>query len=207
MDNVENNSKKQKINNENIKIKCPYLDTINKQYLDFDFEKVCSISMKNQNIYACLVCGKYFQGRGKNTHAYIHSVQQNHHVYIHLDTDKIYCLPDNYQVMDHSLQGIKNALRPTFTDSIVSTIDQNRNLAQDAFGVSYLPGFVGLNNLTKTDYVAVVVQALAHVPKLRDYFLMEKEKESSDKVVQLFGQLIRKLWSKENIKNTVRHIS
>ena len=29
--------------------------------LDFDFEKVCSISNSHLNVYACLVCGKYFQ--------------------------------------------------------------------------------------------------------------------------------------------------
>uniref|UniRef100_A0A8C5U5L8 UBP-type domain-containing protein n=1 Tax=Malurus cyaneus samueli TaxID=2593467 RepID=A0A8C5U5L8_9PASS len=41
---------------------CPYLDTINKSVLDFDFEKLCSISLSHINVYACLVCGKYFQG-------------------------------------------------------------------------------------------------------------------------------------------------
>ena len=30
--------------------------------LDFDFEKLCSITLSNNNVYACLVCGKYFQG-------------------------------------------------------------------------------------------------------------------------------------------------
>lgn len=41
---------------------CPYLDTINRGVLDFDFEKLCSISLSKINVYACLVCGKYFQG-------------------------------------------------------------------------------------------------------------------------------------------------
>jgi hypothetical protein len=41
---------------------CPYLDTINRQVLDFDFEKLCSVSLSRINVYACLVCGKYFQG-------------------------------------------------------------------------------------------------------------------------------------------------
>jgi hypothetical protein len=41
---------------------CPYLDTINRQVLDFDFEKLCSVSLSHLNVYACLVCGKYFQG-------------------------------------------------------------------------------------------------------------------------------------------------
>ena len=29
--------------------------------LDFDFEKLCSISLSHLNVYACMVCGKYFQ--------------------------------------------------------------------------------------------------------------------------------------------------
>lgn len=41
---------------------CPYLDTINRHMLDFDFEKLCSVSLSRINVYACLVCGKYFQG-------------------------------------------------------------------------------------------------------------------------------------------------
>ncbi|CAB1319831.1 unnamed protein product, partial [Coregonus sp. 'balchen'] len=31
--------------------------------LDFDFEKLCSISLSHINVYACLICGKYFQGK------------------------------------------------------------------------------------------------------------------------------------------------
>lgn len=78
---------------------CPYLDTINRQYLDFDFEKLCSVSLTRINVYACLVCGKYFQGRGTNTHAYTHSVAEGHHVYLNLHTLKFYCLPDNYEII------------------------------------------------------------------------------------------------------------
>ena len=44
--------------------KCPYLDTIDRAVLDFDFEKLCSVSLSRINVYACLVCGKYFQVNG-----------------------------------------------------------------------------------------------------------------------------------------------
>lgn len=54
--------------------KCPYLDTVNRQLLDFDMEKVCSVTLSNLNVYCCLICGKYFQGRGRSTPAYTHSV-------------------------------------------------------------------------------------------------------------------------------------
>lgn len=49
---------------------CPYLDTINRRVLDFDFEKSCSVSLTSgPHIYGCLVCGKYFAGRGSHTPA------------------------------------------------------------------------------------------------------------------------------------------
>lgn len=35
--------------------------------LDFDFEKLCSVSLSRINVYACLVCGKYFQGKWRTT--------------------------------------------------------------------------------------------------------------------------------------------
>lgn len=34
---------------------CPFLDTVNRQALDFDFEKCCSVTLSPHNVYACLV--------------------------------------------------------------------------------------------------------------------------------------------------------
>lgn len=67
-----------------------YLDTINRHMLDFDFEKVCSVSLSQINVYACLTCGKYYQGRGKSSHAYFHSMDKDHHVFINLSTLKVF---------------------------------------------------------------------------------------------------------------------
>ena len=85
---------------------CPYLDTISRTVLDFDFEKLCSVSLSHLNVYACLVCGRYFQGRGNNTHAYTHSVEQSHHVFLNLSSLRFYCLPDGYEILDQSLEDI-----------------------------------------------------------------------------------------------------
>jgi len=37
-------------------VECPYLDTINRSLLDFDFEHSCSVTLGVGNIYGCLVC-------------------------------------------------------------------------------------------------------------------------------------------------------
>jgi U4/U6.U5 tri-snRNP-associated protein 2 len=86
---------------------CPYLDTVNRSMLNFDFEKKCSVSLLTTNIYCCLVCGKYYQGRTPNTHAYTHSLEEDHHVFINMNNRRIFCLPDDYEVFDASLLDIK----------------------------------------------------------------------------------------------------
>ena len=43
---------------------------LDRHVLDFDFEKLCSVSLSGDNVYCDLVDGKFFQGRGKDTPAY-----------------------------------------------------------------------------------------------------------------------------------------
>jgi U4/U6.U5 tri-snRNP-associated protein 2 len=62
---------------------------VDRSNLDFDFERLCSKSLSNINVYACLVCGKYFQGRGKGSFAYRHAVGDNHRVWLNLATEKV----------------------------------------------------------------------------------------------------------------------
>ncbi|KAF0493189.1 cysteine proteinase [Gigaspora margarita] len=179
-----------------------YLDTINRHMLDFDFEKVCSVSLSNLNVYACLVCGKYFQGRGRNSHAYFHSLHEDHHVFINLHTLQVYVLPDGYEVKDSSLNDIKYVLHPTFTEEQVALLDQNTKHSYDLNNKKYLPGFVGLNNVKANDYVNVVIQALAHIPPLRDYFILQNF-ENSTQLVQRFSILVRKIWNPQAFKGQV----
>ncbi|XP_052069915.1 U4/U6.U5 tri-snRNP-associated protein 2-like [Mytilus californianus] len=187
---------------------CPYLDTINRSVLDFDFEKLCSVSLSHINVYACLVCGKYFQGRGKMSHAYTHSVLESHHVYLNLQTQKFYCLPDNYQIIDSSLEDIIYVLNPTFTPEQIQQMDNNSKLSIAYDKTTYLPGIVGLNNIKANDYCNVVLQALSHVTPLRNYFLQESnysviKRPPGDQMcllTQRFGELLRKLWNPRNFK-------
>ncbi|KAG8199319.1 hypothetical protein JTE90_011785 [Oedothorax gibbosus] len=178
---------------------CPYLDTINRNLLDFDFEKLCSVSISRINVYACLVCGKYFQGRGTNTHAYMHSVQAGHHVFLNLQTLRFYCIPDNYEIIDSSLDDITYVLKPTFTEREIAVLDLNDKLSRAYNGTTYMPGIVGLNNIKANDYCNVILQALSHVPPLRDFFLRE-DSGGGHPLVQRFGELLRKLWNPRNFK-------
>ncbi|XP_038060056.1 U4/U6.U5 tri-snRNP-associated protein 2-like [Patiria miniata] len=187
---------------------CPYLDTINRTLLDFDFEKLCSVSLSHLNVYACLVCGKYFQGRGRKSHAYTHSVQINHHVFLNLHTLKFYCLPDNYEIVDSSLEDITYVLKPTFKKEHIESLDRNTKLSRAYDKTTYLPGIVGLNNIKANDYCNVLLHALAHIVPLRDYFLEEQNyiniKLPPGDIMcllsQRFGELMRKMWNPRNFK-------
>mmetsp|Transcript_16242 Transcript_16242/g.22689 ORF Transcript_16242/g.22689 Transcript_16242/m.22689 type:complete len:615 (+) Transcript_16242:156-2000(+) len=195
---------------------CPYLDTINRKVLDFDFEKVCSVSLNNFNVYACLVCGQYFQGRGKGTHAYLHALEVGHHMFINLTTEKIYCLPDNYQVHETSLEDITYNLRPTFMKKEIKRFDKEGEYYHALDGTDYLIGFMGINNIKFTEWFNVSAQALCHVPMLRDYFLFEDKytklvHEAERKQPQVchpqlvlkFGEFMRKFWNPKGFKGHV----
>uniref|UniRef100_A0AC35UG73 U4/U6.U5 tri-snRNP-associated protein 2 n=1 Tax=Rhabditophanes sp. KR3021 TaxID=114890 RepID=A0AC35UG73_9BILA len=190
---------------------CPFLSTINRSLLDFDFEKKCSISLSHINVYACLVCGKYFQGRGIATQAYTHSLEVDHRVFINLSTLKFYCLPDNYEIVDPSLEDIKYVLNPTFTSDLIKKIDGNQRIYRTLSGTPYYPGIVGLNNIKANDYFNVVLHALSHITPIRNHFLIESNyinslKPPADKLNMLavrFGEVIRKLWNPKAFKSHV----
>ena len=47
------------------------------------------MSLTNINVYGCLVCGKYFQGRGPSSYAYYHSINDGHRVFMNLETSEV----------------------------------------------------------------------------------------------------------------------
>lgn len=179
-----------------------YLDTIDRALLDFDFEKLCSISLSNINVYACLVCGKYFQGRGPKSHAYFHALDIGHHVYINLESKKIYVLPEGYEVKSKSLDDIKFVADPHLGKDVVLRLDREAKEAWDLQGKKYRPGFIGMNNIKANDYFNAIIQALAHVAPLRSFFMLEDVSERPE-LVKRFSTLVRKLWNNRAFKSHV----
>jgi U4/U6.U5 tri-snRNP-associated protein 2 len=178
---------------------CPYLSTVNREVLDFDFERVCSVTLSPLNVYCCLVDGKYFSGRKAGSPAYIHSVATGRHVFINLETGKVYCLPDNYEVIDPSLDDIKYVLHPTFTPDQIAELDTKHNEIRCMDGSGYVQGIVGINNIGHNDPINCVIHCLSHVSQFRDYFLREDNYRIKAKLatslVERWGELLRKLWS------------
>ncbi len=44
---------------------------------------------------------------------------------------------------------------------------------------NFYAGFVGLNNVKANDYVNVIIQSLAHIPPLRDFFILQNFENKS----------------------------
>ncbi|KAI9149291.1 putative U3 small nucleolar RNA-associated protein [Paramyrothecium foliicola] len=176
-----------------------YLDTIDRNVLDFDFEKLCSVSLSNINVYACLVCGKYFQGRGPKSHAYFHALDEDHHVYINLETQKVYVLPEGYEVKSKALDDVKYVSDPRYTKQEVVDLDRVKRTSWTLGGKEYTPGFVGMNNIKENDYLNVIVQALAHVSPLRNFLLMEDFSKNAE-LVKRCSILVRKIWNPRAFK-------
>lgn len=189
-----------------------YIDTIDRKVLDFDFEKLCLVSLSDVNVYCCLVCGKYYQGRANSSHAYTHSVNTDHHVFVHLETRRFYVLPQNYEITSEevlqSLKDIKSAISPEYESleeiAQLSTISETL-VAHDLDHRPYEVGFVGLNNISQNDYENVVLQTLFHVAPIRDFYLSLTlaEHEALNSVIERksvlnakLGALARKLWSR-----------
>ncbi|CAK5280689.1 unnamed protein product [Mycena citricolor] len=183
-----------------------YLDTINRAALDFDFEKVCSVSLSNINIYGCLVCGKYFQGRGRKSYAYSHSIHEDHHVFINLQTRQVYVLPDGYPVSDPSLEDIAFVLSPTFTPATIANLSSATHpgkLSYDLNNEAYLPGYVGLNNIKKNDHLNVTIHSLLHIPPLRDHLLLSDFRGKESELLKRFAGLAKKIWNPRLFKSQV----
>lgn len=184
-------SKRRKITHDN--------DKIHRELLDFDFEKVCLVTLDSTNVYCCLVCGKYFQGRSKSSPAYNHAITMNHHKFLNLTSEKFYNLPEDIEIpKSHELQDILDYLNPRYTQR---DIDLLPRISFDLNSEKYRVGYVGLNNIKHNDYANVVVQALAHIKPIRDYYLQLSNGNSFN---AKFGELVRKIWSPHLFKS---HIS
>ncbi|NXV53217.1 SNUT2 protein, partial [Uria aalge] len=172
------------------------------------FEKLCSISLSHINVYACLVCGKYFQGETPRDRGaaggHVGSARSLGCCAAGGDTG-------DTQGWASCLRGTRRGgyvLKPTFTAQQITNLDKQAKLSRAYDGTTYLPGIVGLNNIKANDYANAVLQALSNVPPLRNYFLEEENYKSIQRppgdimflLVQRFGELMRKLWNPRNFK-------
>lgn len=59
-----------------------------------------------------------------------------------------------------------------------------------------------MNNIKENDYFNVIIQALAHIPPLRNFYMLENLSDRSE-LVQRFSVLVRKIWNTRAFKTHV----
>ena len=201
----------QRAKEEKVMKSCPYLSFVNRPLLDFDFEKRCSVSLIQENCYCCLTCGHFFAGRGPKTPAYTHSLErENHHVFMRLENGRAFCLPENYEVFDKSLDDVRKVLFPRFTSEEVASLEKEAMWSKALDGSEFLVGVVGLNRVENARGVNPIVQSLARVEKLRARFLLSSSSSSlpgrdggssnNNNENDTLQSLCQRIWNKHNFR-------
>ncbi|KAH8583288.1 assembly defective 1 like ubiquitin C-terminal hydrolase with a UBP finger at the N-terminus [Cryptosporidium sp. chipmunk genotype I] len=184
--------------------RCPYLSSIKRSVLDFDYEKICSVTLREEHIYCCLVCGINYQGKGKDSVAYKHSLELGHHLFINLTNSSIICLPNDYEIYEHSLEDIKKYLQPRFNSDIISSSLYNVSRTFD--GIEFFPGFIGLSNFGNNDSLNSIILILSQITEFRDLCLSyqlydrEIEKRIPDPLLFNIIESIQKIYNPHNLK-------
>lgn len=179
---------------------------INLQKLDFDLPVQCSVNHSTNDVYGCLQCGKFFQGRDQQSPAFKHSIASRtdnlpHNMFVNLVTRKFYWLPRNVKV---DIEGIglltqlQCCIKPSFSKDMIETFPQ---LCHDTIDKEeYINGFIGINgnnhSSLKTDHISVILLLMAHINPIRDYFLLYQGKYGQTfELFEIVSLIMKKLWS------------
>ena len=169
--------------------------------LNFDLEKICSVSLSPRNVYICLVCGKYFQGRGEGSQAHKHTLQTSHELFMSLSDGSAFILPEGIPFEHEFLVNIRKNLKPTYSESEVDEIDVDKVSRLSLSGIEFIPGLIGLNKTGKSDYMNSLVIALSVVAPLRKKLLLDKF--VNEPVLASLSDLFKKMFNKNAFKHTI----
>ena len=182
-----------------VKIECPYLSQIQRHLLDFDLIMQCSICLSKTSIYCCLTCGKFFEGTGSTSHAYLHALEKEHNLYINTETEVIICLPDSYTVDDDELLDIKYNLKPVYSNLSLQELQAQVCTHRAVDGQSFITGLIALNSPRNSAYARCILYSLLSIPEIRNQLLLN----NYSGITQAIGQVFKKMWNPRSFKNHV----
>ena len=143
-----------------------------------------------KNIYCCLECGKFYQGRQLGTPAYEHAVSSFHSEYLNLATGQAYSLPDGTEIRNEN-EAVLGMLRENLKPQSFSL---EATSLEDLQGRPYIRGLVPI--LGSNFGAIALVHLVAHIePLVRQLLAL---KEGPERLLQL-SWIIRKLWMRERM--------
>jgi U4/U6.U5 tri-snRNP-associated protein 2 len=107
---------------------------------------------------------------------------------------QFYVLPEGYLVSDPSLNDILHVLNPKYKASTLPSLSTLPKPSLTLTSTPYLPGYIGLNNIKKSDYLNVILQLLLHVPPLRT-FLLNPNSPAPTELVKRLSTLCKRFWN------------
>lgn len=107
---------------------------------------------------------------------------------------------------DPSLEDISFVLAPAFSKISIANLSAPSHLSKPSYdlsGKAYIPGYIGLNNIKRNDYMNVIIHSLLHVPPLRDYLLLSNFRSKETEMLKRFAALAKKVWNPRLFKSQV----
>ena len=107
---------------------------------------------------------------------------------------------------DPSLEDISFVLAPSFSKASIANLSAPAHLAKPSYDLSnkpYIPGYIGLNNIKRNDYMNVIIHSLLHVAPLRDFLLLSDFRGKESELVKRFAGLSKKVWNPRLFKSQV----
>lgn len=107
---------------------------------------------------------------------------------------------------DPSLEDISFVLAPAFGKTSIANLSAPSHLSKPSYdlsGKAYIPGYIGLNNIKRNDYMNVIIHSLLHVPPLRDYLLLSNFRSKETEMLKRFAALAKKVWNPRLFKSQV----
>ena len=80
---------------------------VDRTKLDFDRMRHCEVSMQDYNVFCCLICGKYLAGKHSGTPVDDHRIKKDHCLFLDLQDNQVYALPENLELRNSKLKDIK----------------------------------------------------------------------------------------------------
>jgi len=98
------------------------------------------------------------------------------------------------------LNDILYVLNPRYKQSGLKLLDKLPEPSYTLESEPYRPGYIGLNNIKRNDYLNVIIHLLLHIPPLRTFLLnpncpeLQEERRPTE-LVQRLATLCRRLWN------------